>query len=476
MKLRSSREYLPAVDQDLCERAYDIAIEQIYAQAEVGKTFEERILFPVIDAAQQVENQSVVRLNKSEKHRLQSEVIYDVLYRLRNAGELSEEDQINWRQTDDLGEEWVEYTNASGVEFALNCPGLKYNSGNIQKNKLAKQYAALFDRSYLYENEYSVIKKIYSTSSEKKKRFNSIKKIRRALGTGALAAATLTGGYAATTLAQSLWHNQPVVSKVDNPDQKVQPKTSGVAKEVTSTTEVYIPYRTSPIDSPLNEKGELIKPAFTVSIPGICENNISVYEIDQSRVDQIGEFRNATPADVMMPDPTPLQNGCARVDSQPNLISRTERVRKEFDIINGRKVTASYYQPIAVHLNDNMYPGEAGNFVVIGHGSTKNAAFADIVALKPGDEMTISRDDGKAYVYTYAERQVIKVPSINDHSPEAETKRREFTSQVWGYKNNGSTATAAIVRCGDEQGNPGDDATRVVDYWILKAEVVTGIA
>jgi len=302
------------------------------------------------------------------------------------------------------------------------------------------------------------------------------RKPRRLLKTAEVIGVFLVAGIATMALSKGNTGEaslHPSTTTTELPSSTTEATTS-TSLSTTTTTEQYKPYTTQTVESALDSAGRLIPPAFKVGFPDACEGDIFVYQIDKNRVDQIGEARDATPADVMVSDPTPLENGCVQVDeygnTHPKFISRAERHRKEYNF-DGEDTKASKFQPIAVHLNDNMYPGEEGIFVVMGHGSTKNAAFADVASLKIGSLMTVTRDDGKEYVYRYVAQKTYTVPKPVDHSPAAVARRKEVTDEIWGYKNPESTALAAVIRCGDEEGNPGSDAARVVDYYVLVGEV-----
>ena len=245
-----------------------------------------------------------------------------------------------------------------------------------------------------------------------------------------------------------------------------------VTPETTTTAKPYVPYSTNPVESALNAEGELIAPAYKVRIDAMCEDSIDIYEMRQDRVKDIGTARNATPVDVMVPDATPLTDNCERVTEykaqNPGAITRIDRIRQSFDVVNGQRVNAAYYQPTGVHLDDKMYPGEKGNFVVMWHGSTRNAAGANTSVLRPGDTMDVTRNDGYVSVYEFVDREILTVPDEDDVSAEAIQRREEVTRIIWNYTNNSNGSTASTIRCGEKDGKTGSDEAREVGRWKLK--------
>lgn len=190
----------PNITPDPCEAAYAYAAQGIAEQAGTRKSFEERVLFPVIDAVYgTVQECAAAKLDAASQHKLASELAYDVLYRLQNAGELDGEDVISWRQTDSPGEEWVEYTNASGKVFALNCPGLTHGFGSVEQNRTWR-YKRLYEKSYEYEPDYGAVAIVeqlpLNIRANKVRSMRRREKIKRAIGP-----ITVAGCAAGLTLA-----------------------------------------------------------------------------------------------------------------------------------------------------------------------------------------------------------------------------------------------------------------------------------
>lgn len=52
-------------------------------------------------------------------------------------------------------------------------------------------------------------------------------------------------------------------------------------------------------------------------------------------------------------------------------------------------------------------PGQPGNVALAGHRTTHGAPFAEIDALKPGDEIRLEDRDGKTWVYRVVEQRIV---------------------------------------------------------------------
>lgn len=417
-------EQLDFTVTDPCEAAYSQVIDDIYSKVNGAKereriSFEELVLMPVISAAQDIEESTTERLTKPEKHRLRAQVIFDVMHRLQNAGELEAQDSISWRQTDNPGEEWVEYTNGSGEVFALNCLGLKYGFGKIEQNKKRKKYAALYERSYEYENDYDVVKRIIGSNERREPSRKTFAK--RALGriglAGAMTALSLTGLFVATAAQDALADPQKTEQTVDKRKQlehvvdttQATPTAHETVSSMVEQPETRDKLLIEPRKHFLNPDGSLTTPDYKLMLPAIG-STIYGFERPAGEGADVGKSVNATVIDTLTEAQTP--QGITRqvaeyARNNPGFIPTAERTGKPY--WNGN--TASAFQKTAMHEHKlSVYPGQDGNAYFLAHGSTKNAGGGDLPALKAGDALTMERSiDGNTYTYMYVGKEVINV-------------------------------------------------------------------
>jgi sortase (surface protein transpeptidase) len=102
----------------------------------------------------------------------------------------------------------------------------------------------------------------------------------------------------------------------------------------------------------------------------------------------------------------------------------------------------------------SVYPGEAENTVFMGHGSTFGATFADSGALKPGDEVTVNRSDGREFTYRAVGYEII--PGTV-----------EGRDKIYEWSHPDSPATMTLFSCSDEQGRPGSATHRLTWRFVM---------
>ncbi len=184
--------------------------------------------------------------------------------------------------------------------------------------------------------------------------------------------------------------------------------------------------------------------------------------------------------DQKIPDDTP-DTGCdARTqreqeresETHTDFIGRPDRVRNgiytsQNPTADGSSIgpgnpggNANYWLPVAGHVTSvqgegiytSVLPGNPGNSVFSGHGSTFGAGFGDVALLKIGDRGEFERADGKNFHYEVIGKEVIPADQYD--------KIIKYSNPDLGP----DAATASIFYCtGTKNGDPGTgDAYRAV--------------
>ena len=513
--LRTERSPIPRPDP--CEVAYDATIEEIYSLADTNKTFEERILLPVINAANDIDkNSRNYGFTRAERHRLRTQITFDVMSRLQNDAELDAEDQIIWRQTDTPGEEWVEYTNSAGEVFGLNCNGLKYGIGKIEQNKRGKAYDQLYDRSYPYEPDYDMVKQLFSEpkslkealqdtfhktrekfdaeniSNARKKARNLLGKVslaktreseeppevskhllRRFIGASLLSTLVFTGAILPTRSNNStLKRSQgaalaaPITpANIENPT--IATAGTSASPETTAPQGPEVPF--------MNMIGQEV---FQVLTPAQCGLVVHVYETPndpKAMSDTNGDGTGIIDKQILVPSDE-KQKTCERLAAHaaeenaanpryPYLL-RNERdyaarhpngaKYKYPKDANGNQLTAADFEAVGGYVEQSSFmPGVKGNIVIFAHGSTHSASFANNDALKPGDIRLIVAN-GRYFEYSVIGQEIVGNDSA---ATEAIYNYKDGMDPATGQYNN---AYLTEYSCVGEDGQPGSDTNRRV--------------
>jgi sortase (surface protein transpeptidase) len=297
------------------------------------------------------------------------------------------------------------------------------------------------------------------------------RRIGRVVGTVALTGALFVVGVGGSMIGQSLLQGGSSSEQVEtspSPAQAEEPTTqpsnetlplaepTAATTEATTTTTEFVPYSA--------EEGQLIG---TLSMPNICEDSVEIYAQHENNMVQDGttgewSFAVDAPINYRNPDATPRADcvqtagyaASQRAGSNPGYRQRPERDNKV-----SNQGSAAQWQPVAVHeMNDtgilSVYPGQGGNAVLMGHGSTYSAAFADTGALQPGNEVVFSRSDGKQFTYRAVGYEIMPA------GPESR-------NQLYNWSHPDSPATLTLFSCSNAEGEPGSSTHRLVWRFVL---------
>lgn len=240
------------------------------------------------------------------------------------------------------------------------------------------------------------------------------------------------------------------------------PATTEQSAPATATTTTLAPETTTTQpEAPFSvEPGQIIA---NINLPSI-EEEVTIYEL--SREDALTATHNPTmkqlsPIDFLIPDETPnIDNEQVQQwAAETGAVSRGQRVR------NSARGNVNQWRSIAGHVEgDTILPDSehAGNSVFFGHGSTFNAAFANLGALHEKDPLIMLRADGKILNYTFIEKEIIDTPNLNDPADVERALRR-----MNEYRKGDGKKYVTLYHCGDRNGLPGDQTTRVMYRFIL---------
>ncbi|MDQ3158695.1 MAG: sortase, partial [bacterium] len=238
-------------------------------------------------------------------------------------------------------------------------------------------------------------------------------------------------------------------------DYESGPKIKPVTTEAPTTTLATTTTTTEPVPVVFEAgPGESLG---VLRIPALCE------EIEVFGYNEIENLNNiigtgAAVVDKLEVDIVPDEN-CDLLDQREALaeadgtevITRSERTRTRLITSENPNGNVDYWEPVAGHEQGldggytSVFPGQPGNVLFAGHGSTFSAAFADIGLLEPGDQVTFDRADGRTFTY---EVIISEVLPNNDYSPFLHYSHPDYDS------------TMTIYRCGDVNGASGSDVAR----------------
>lgn len=280
----------------------------------------------------------------------------------------------------------------------------------------------------------------------------------RAFAVGAVGLLGVIGAAAVTVTAfdsgeASATREEPTIS---TPDTTEAP--AATAPETTTTTEApttttTMPETTTTTEAPRPVEYEPQSDGFigTIRVPALCLE-VEVYTYDESeRINDI-MGTGAALVDRLEPDSTP-DTDCPERDRR----EAAKEAQGEYFVTRSERGNVQY-QPIAGHeYNSNglgpnsVYPGQPGNSVVVGHGSTESAPFTELGLLVEGDQVFFDRSDDRTY-----ELQVAETEIVSAYSDEVYNSYFDFTHPTLGE--NGRTMTLGY--CSDENGNTGSSAAR----------------
>lgn len=203
-----------------------------------------------------------------------------------------------------------------------------------------------------------------------------------------------------------------------------------------------------------------------LKIPALCEEVQVVAYNEQERAQALIGQGSAV-LDIKNPDPSKTEN-CDIADereqafeqSDKEFIRRAERIRPGSGVGPGNPSgQVNFWQPIAgfeMSANNratSFFPGQPGNAVISGHGSTFSAPFADLGLLKTGDPLHFIRSDGRHLAYKIVATEVVN----NDN-----------LIPIYNYSHPDNASTLTIYMCSDAEGRTGSSAKRYVVRAVLQ--------
>jgi len=227
-----------------------------------------------------------------------------------------------------------------------------------------------------------------------------------------------------------------------------QPAVPVVAEIPITTPETTVPFSA--------QAGEKIG---TMYVEDWCWDSVEVYEQDES--DEVydsaeGEwkFKPDAPINRLTPDETPLE-ACITIEEYARA-NPMHTTRQEWSKPSSRG-SAAQHQPVAVHERTaegprTVWPGQEGNAVIYGHGSTYSAPFADARALNPGSLVFFARSDERVLTYRIVGYEVIPADE-------------EDRISNWSHPDSKSTLT--FVNCVDSQGINGSNTHRLATRAVM---------
>ena len=221
---------------------------------------------------------------------------------------------------------------------------------------------------------------------------------------------------------------------------------------------------------PVEPEQFLPKPGELVGVlrdPVTCEEIQIIEYSEQEDIDLLNEVTDIGDAtiDFLTPDPTP-NIGCDAADAREqareaetgrNHIRRIERYRNSAITPDNPSGLVAHHQPVAGHQTSikttdaeqpvylSVLPGQKGNAVLFGHGSTFSAAFADMALHQEGDTLFFDSEDGNTYEYRVVGFDIIKADNSFD---------------IYNYSYPGNEYTMTLSWCVDESGETGDKSHR----------------
>lgn len=198
--------------------------------------------------------------------------------------------------------------------------------------------------------------------------------------------------------------------------------------------------------------------------PVECESIIHVMQVSVEQEEQMGDGTRRSPVDQLrlLPEEQRRAQVCSEQAIQHanefGYPTRPERMRaarnKSFypSLAEGTQSTAGDYIAIAGKSGD-ISPGQRGNAVIFAHGSTESAAYNDLGAMKIGDKKYFVRSDGKVFVYTMIEREIL---------PDDENLVNEIYNYSGTQDSDPNNSFLSEYGCVDANGKPGSDSHRLV--------------
>lgn len=296
------------------------------------------------------------------------------------------------------------------------------------------------------------------------------KSVGRVTLVGGLALGAGVSSFGAAVAIPAMIERTPVVSTVKAPVDTLAP----AATLPTASPAMPAPVPEAPakpFEAPVNSV------IGTITIPKICED-IQMWEYDQSETPLVGTTQDSGLAngevklDTLEPD-TERADVCKGIDdyaaAHPGYISRADW--KAVTAINSENPSGNvnYYRPIVGHESaegkpTTVYPGQVGVSVFYGHRSTYSASTKDIEVLEPNDVASVKRADGKAFAYRFTER-------LSIHPDNAYNELLAYydikVAQAKAAGQSPDIRMMVIGGCGDENGQPGGDATRVFAVFVM---------
>jgi hypothetical protein len=241
------------------------------------------------------------------------------------------------------------------------------------------------------------------------------------------------------------------------------PETTPTTMETTTTTQPATTTTEAPTTTTTTATPEQTTVAFeagpgelvgTLRAPSIClETEIFGFSEQEKTEVRTGETYHPTigNGDAIIDQLRPEDNIVA---SCPEVEAKEAQVQAETGInhTTRREYGAQQYQAVAgheQHANGGYlapFPGQEGNTVIAGHGSTYSAPFSDINFLNSGENVYFDRADGTTITYEVIGQETL--PN-NDYDP------------FLNYQNPNYPNTITIYRCGDIDGTTGSANIRV---------------
>jgi sortase (surface protein transpeptidase) len=289
--------------------------------------------------------------------------------------------------------------------------------------------------------------------------FNRTRNLAKGVGAFSLSFAVMGGAYSSVHKPSSSSEGKSKTEQIAPPATALE--TTTTTTEIQPTTTALETTTTTP-EAPFSvEPGQVMA---YINLPSI-EEQVTIFEMSKEHA-QAATINNRggeqlSPIDQLIPDETP------NVDNEQvrQWAEETGAITREHRIRGSSQGNANQWESVAGHTQGDTIlpdPNHAGNSVIFGHGSTFNAAFANLGALRENDPLIMLRADGKVLNYTFIEKEIMDAPNLNDRA-DVERALRHMNE----YRNGDGKKYVTLYHCGDRNGLPGDDSTRVIFRFML---------
>lgn len=270
-----------------------------------------------------------------------------------------------------------------------------------------------------------------------------------------------------TQTEQGAWDTQSTPDA--EPMMSSRPTTSTTPETISTTTPE------APVVTYEAEVGEEIG---LILSPAECNIIVHLKQVTVEQEMQMGDVNRTSPLDERSLLPSELRRvqECAEeVIERANSMGYPTRPERDrfarnkslYPTIDGQQTTAGDYKAIA-GLSISVYPGQRGNIVVFGHGSTESSPYNDAGALKRGDKKYILRSDGMILEYTVLGEQEL-IP-VNNKTTDLIYNYTEGIDPSTGEYN---ASYLTEYYCVGADGRPGSDTHRAVVRSVMTNDSLT---